>query len=122
MARLIDADALEEHLAKCVSNRKAKVEASNDYETHEYHLGKMSGYVNAKRIVADAPTIDPVKHGVWLKYPGTLVSDDGLWGETLCDCSECGWTKRIVTDFCPKCGANMVLNGEIQVRWKDAAD
>jgi len=57
--RLIDADALEEHLAKCVSNRKAKVEASNDYETHEYHLGKMSGYVNAKRIVADAPTIEP---------------------------------------------------------------
>ncbi len=66
----------------------------------------------------ELPTIDPVKHGKWLKHPGDIVSDDGLWGETLYDCSECGHTRHVATEFCSKCGAKMEQDGEIQVRWK----
>lgn len=64
------------------------------------------------------PTIDHVKHGKWLKYPGDIVSDDGLWGETLYACSECGHIRHVATEFCSKCGAKMEQDGEIQVRWK----
>lgn len=72
----------------------------------------------SKEQIDNAPTIDPVRHGTWLKYPGDIVSDDGLWGETLYDCSECGHTRHVATEFCSKCGAKMEQDGEIQVRWK----
>ena len=70
------------------------------------------------KAIMRVPTIDPVRHGTWLKYPGDLVSDDGLWGETLYDCSECGHTRHVATEFCSKCGAKMEQDGEIQVMWK----
>ena len=88
-----------------------------------------SRYLESERIIHESdavevisllPSIDPVKHGKWLKYPGDIVSDDGLWGETLYDCSECGHTRHVATEYCSKCGAKMVQGGEIQVRWKNA--
>lgn len=91
-----------------------------------------------RREIEELPTIDPVKHGAWLKYPGEVVSDDGLWGETLFDCSNCGHTVHVATRFCSKCGtkmdepdkpkqisaefAKLMREGEIQVRWKNEAD
>lgn len=67
-----------------------------------------------RRVIEELPTIDPVKRGVWLKYPGEVVSDDGLWGETLFDCSNCGHTVHVATEFCSKCGTKMD-----EVMWKN---
>ena len=89
----------------------------------EYKTGNLDdaydeGWEDAMQSLNALPTIDPVKHGKWLKYPGDIVSDDGLWGETLYACSECGHIRHVATEFCSKCGAKMEQDGEIQVRWK----
>lgn len=101
--RLIDADALKERLAKCIDNRKAQVEQSTTEGQHEYHLGKMSGYVMASKIVDELPTIDPVKHGKWI----------GTWEKGAYTCSECRFImdtpNDVTTNFCPNCGARMGL-------------
>ena len=85
--RLIDSGELAKRLWECVQNQKAKVETKEDTNEHEYHLGKMSGYFNALKIVDAAPTIDPVKHGKWI-----MVTDGGNFEQMRC--SECG---RVVT-------------------------
>ena len=95
--RLIDADELSERLVKCVQNRKAIVETKKDNKEHEYHLGKMSGYYAALKIVDAAPTIDPVKHGKWIADKYTKK------------CSECESTYWMregnAWNYCPNCGA-----------------
>ena len=51
----------------------------------------------------DAPTIDPVKHGLW----EGVVNEHG---EDEVVCSECGFvnTPELMADnYCPNCGARM---------------
>lgn len=62
--------------------------------------------------------VEKVKYGTWLRYPGDSVSDDGLWGETLYDCSVCGHTIHVPTEYCAKCGAKMLRDRFIRVRCK----
>ena len=70
--RLIDADALMPN---------AEYKGANDV---------VSAYD-----IANAPTIDPVKHGRWRK----------MNGERGYECSECGWESDTTWDFCPNCGS-----------------
>ena len=59
-------------------------------------------------IMSEAPTIDPVKHGRWLRTNYTDYDD--TW-----ECSECGatWTflegtpKDNEANYCPHCGTKM---------------
>ena len=45
--------------------------------------------------IENAPTIDPVKRGRWIK----------MNGERGYECSRCGWESDTTWDFCPNCGA-----------------
>lgn len=78
--RLIDADAL----------------------LREAHEEGAYGYVDAEQI-ANAPTIDPVKHGKWLRTP--------TWWAY---CSVCGMEppneSNETTDYCPNCGTKMDMD------------
>lgn len=90
--RLIDADALlekmkislpmEDDISECVSNCAR----------------------TARRLVAKAPTVDPVKHGEW-KVAGTCDKGDKTY--IVNQCSNCGAIKLAITDYCPDCGAKM---------------
>ena len=54
-----------------------------------------------ERIIYDAPTIDPVKHGKWVR--------NNPFTDTLA-CSECNYeipTEELRTPYCPWCGARM---------------
>ena len=55
----------------------------------------------------DGQAANEPERGKWSKHIGKVVSDDGLWGETLYDCSNCGHTVHVATKFCSKCGARM---------------
>lgn len=87
--RLIDADALMNEICK-VHDEEAF--------TEEFEL-----WIN------DAPTIDPVVHGEWIRQV-----DENDWVEFVC--SECEFTCLEGADyiFCPKCGAKMDLKGETE--------
>lgn len=81
--RLIDADALKEHVKKYMS-----VFAKYDWR-------------EICEMLNDAPTVDPVKHGEW-RYDEALELE---W------CSECGFGKRKGDkrwySYCPNCGCKM---------------
>ena len=89
--RLIDADALME---------KAKQDGAYDY-------------VSAKEI-ADAPTIDAVRHGQW----ALKMNERFYWKE----CSVCGhkpprsdeYGTYIESEYCPNCGARMDGGGDAE--------
>ena len=86
--RLIDADALK---------AAAVMRGNDDISRKDFF-----------QVVNNAPTIDPVKHGMWYlhEYP------DGYYHT---ECSECGeqysesvyWLKS--ANYCPNCGARMDL-------------
>lgn len=60
--------------------------------------------------IDDAPTVDPVKHGHWVKHKSNIEScyiqrydGDLVWYE----CSECQGRETIIKLYCPYCGAKM---------------
>jgi len=61
------------------------------------------------RIIDRMPTIDPVKHGLWIEHKG---GDDYI-GYPIYECSECGYDAgETATNYCPNCGALMREDGE----------
>ncbi len=56
----------------------------------------------AQRIIAQLPTIAPVKHGKWVRD----VNKDGylMWICSICKCEK---HKKRGLKFCPNCGARM---------------
>lgn len=58
----------------------------------------------AEKILLEQPTVDPVKHGYWIREPN-------CWYR----CSECGSHYPSIADnmnyhYCPDCGAKMTLD------------
>ena len=77
--RLIDADRLKKTLHAC--------------------FGGVSHAVIAEQLIDEAPTIDPVKHGIWIKR-----NDE--WFDFVA-CSVCGKKQKEETNYCPQCDARM---------------
>lgn len=100
--RPINADALKERM----------YHYAFEEDTGKWDSGCWIRYKLFEKAVDESPTIDPVKHGRWIKYPGEVVSEDGMWGETLYDCSECGCSTHVTSNYCRKCGARMDLGEE----------
>ena len=97
--RLIDADTLRDRLKEIVYDR--------------FNLSDMTD------AVAEAPTIDPVKHGLWYRTPeltdiGEYIDRD-TWKCTVCG-SEWAFIEGTPEDngfkYCPECGAKMKMDGE----------
>lgn len=101
MPRLIDADKLREHKYKSVQyERTIANELSND-PTYAF----MCGWNDAiDSIVENAPTVDAVRHGHWIKANDPMSSPFDTMKRCLCsECREWG----AVTSYCPHCGAKM---------------
>lgn len=87
--RLIDADAIVQKLV------------THGEPGGDYMLGLHEGINTARKLIDNAPTIDPVKPGRWVEH------DDDM------ECSECGETWNYVDNctetfvYCPNCGAKM---------------
>lgn len=82
--RLIDANALLDHLTPVIS----------DYD-YNFHFSAVNvSFIN------DAPTIDaePVSHGKWI---GSPFNGFGFV------CSECNSAMLVQTNYCHRCGAKM---------------
>lgn len=114
--RLIDADELFEKTAEWEASAFAYIEELNrtpleemdEDEKAEWRRwtaiwGERSAF---KHDVADAPTIDPVKHGRWIK-----AERQGCWSyaDVYKQCSECGNVTFLAEkmNYCPNCGADM---------------
>lgn len=81
--RLIDANALE-----------CKLRFENE---------DMSQAVVSEFDIAEAPTIDPVRHARWIMnsdHPDKLICN-------ACGCKEDGWWADKGTNYCPACGCKM---------------
>lgn len=95
--RLIDADKLVDTLPK--------VDITSDKQ-----ISKVGAIADFICIVAEQPTIDPVKHGKWEEWSGMIPV--GLEGKHHCSlCGgrapyDAGFHERL-TDWCPGCGAKM---------------
>jgi hypothetical protein len=84
----------------------------------EYINGARDEYDDVLNIICSAPVIDVqlMRHGEWLnqyefcKKNGYTASGIGLYYW----CSNCGKAEQKKSDYCPNCGAQMDLGGEIQ--------
>ena len=52
-----------------------------------------------EKLIINAPTIDPVKHGRW---------NVQLDARRYCECSECGFRPEYKYNFCPNCGSRNI--------------
>lgn len=93
--RLIDADKLEDVLAKHLTHY---------YGDSDYYEGISQGFNLAIYDVKETPTIDaePTRHGKWIDVKGSN-------GKDYRKCSECLHTQEItgLLNYCPVCGARM---------------
>ena len=85
--RLIDADALRDEIAVLFERNPNLIDGWLAYAVED--------------TIDDAPTIDPVKHGRWIKWEGDVLT-----------CSNCKhyWIQsgdQYDFNYCPYCGARM---------------
>lgn len=109
--RLIDADALEKEVE------------TMEYDVINREWGESDGFSGACvfNMIADMPTVDPVKHGKWEEWSGIItVGPEGKHHCSLCGGRapyyyDAGFHKRL-TDWCPGCGAKMDdgVGGDLQ--------
>lgn len=106
--RLIDADALAKKLGMA-----SKCEDCPNCTQIKF-CGLSQELMEVCDAIEDAPTIDPVKHGMWEPVGSTIMGDsfgELAWGK-MYRCSECGFVRHVIKDsehykFCPNCGADM---------------
>lgn len=99
--RLINADALREYIKECDYCRNC--DERDRFCQMDCELPELTEKV--ERMIAEQPTVDPVKHGHWID-PRTDV--DGMYEF----CSVCGEDADITHygkhfAYCPNCGAKM---------------
>lgn len=58
-------------------------------------------------LIANAPTIDPVKHGKWTRSYETGSQDYDTMRNIRYRCSECNKKAMWDTEYCPHCGSRM---------------
>lgn len=107
--RLIDADALYEKTAEWEASAEANVVKLMRDKINKSECRRWMGILVERRAfkhdVADAPTIDPVKHGKWIEHEWAEIIEGNLVSNY--ECSQChGWARE-KTDYCPHCGARM---------------
>lgn len=96
-------------------SRQAALEMLNDDELErqvdDVFDGSLHRYKRAaQRIIAQLPTIDPVKHGKWIKNEGRYGWHCSVCGED--DLYAFAWNsdkgeKELQDRYCPECGAQM---------------
>ena len=90
--RLIDADALRDEIAVLFERNPNLIDGWLAYAVED--------------TIDDAPTIDPVKHGRWIK-----AKRHGCWSyaDVYKQCSECGKVTFLAEkmNYCPNCGTRM---------------
>lgn len=93
--RLIDADALMKKLGMAQECEKCP-------NRMIIFCGLSPELMEVCDQIADAPTIDPVKHGEWIE----VEYNDGT---VRTECSVCGYGRGLppVRNYCPNCGARM---------------
>lgn len=100
--RLIDADALCNLLTEQLYT-SMQMDSCDD---KLWMLGNNSGIREARRIIKSQPTIDPVKHGHWIKDSEFDQNDNAHY-----HCSVCGrgdtHAKQVVVNYCWGCGSRM---------------
>lgn len=113
MGRLIDADLLYKAMQDAEELARKRVrdtESTLPYPTnlnpaYTRYLAQMDERTKAKKMVADAPTVDavPVVHGRWKEAPGV----DFFWVCSACGYPSEAFAANVLYKYCPRCGARM---------------
>lgn len=98
--RLIDKDDL---LVELGSYHIGGLDAIVHYDRTQHRDEWTEGLHTAWRVIDDAITIDPAKHGRWIFEPKDAIE----MMFTLPKCSLCGSESSDVGNYCPNCGAFM---------------
>ena len=122
--RLIDADALHKMLEEAQDGTRRIYSSLVDYGDKDVCKGELGTYARVKRMVEEAPTIDPESlspKGRWIIKKRYTASknpylDDSYHASAICsECGFCvcadtgrfGYPKLNTTNYCPNCGAKM---------------
>lgn len=102
MARMIDADALDNAFTELRFNVDGELAHWGDRKDWCLHGNEI------EKLIADAPTVDPIKHGHWIEVQRIHEKDH----TAICECSLCGDTVWVYDgqrawNYCPRCGAKM---------------
>lgn len=98
--RLVDARVLFEDIKEYMVDPDLAI---SDHRDDIYHYN--SGLLTAMRSVLEAPTVDLVKHGQWIKTGQSFLFPEGFRNYS---CSVCGYDiDKIKYRYCPNCGAKM---------------
>ena len=96
MARLIDADAL-------VENIKSEIDDDKEiYPDDKTSIMFRAGMKTVIRIVKNQDTVDPVKHGRWIKRNTVGTATCSICGGIIYNSYDSEANK-----YCPNCGAKM---------------
>lgn len=113
--RLIDADALEKEIRfyDKTLNQNIKHSLTKDFRpSRDFVRGVEDGYCRILSALQAQPTIDPVKHGRWVK----LDMHPHLADHKCTACGESAYVPTCMGEpmylFCPNCGALMREDGE----------
>lgn len=105
--RLIDADAL--------GNRMYHEAFEKDTDMQRWDSGCWIRYKLFENVLKETQTIDPVKHGKWIKnedrygwHCSVCVTDDVYAFEWNSDKGE----NELQDRYCPNCGAKMEMEGK----------
>lgn len=103
--RLIDADALKRILIDEIYT-KQEIDNCGD---KDWMLGNNSAIKEARRIVDRMQTVDPVRHGHWVK--GKINGQDAIWCSNcrniVYQCESCGFGRGLMR-YCHVCGTYMI--------------
>lgn len=124
MSRYIDADALYERLkADEELARDRVIDTPNSFPNGAVnpcairYMAQLCERTRLKEMVYDAPTVDPVKRGKWIKREEAWRNGIRI---RIRRCSNCCGAKPLQAfdaedeefKYCPWCGAHMVMGDE----------
>ena len=115
--RLIDAIALHKILEEAQDGTRRIYSSLVDYRDKEVCKGELGTYARVKRVVEEAPTIDPESlrpKGRW-----AAINADCRGYANAFECSNCEtishthtYMKECEFEYCPVCGAKMGVEAD----------
>ncbi len=113
MQELIDRGALLTELKTAKEGSMVAVRHIQEHEVYTAESIALTTFSIVEDVINNAPTIDPVKHGVWVGEVDGYADGYMIYDQWYCDqCNHCEENDEPDTlpNYCPSCGAKMSVS------------
>lgn len=103
MQELIDRGALLTELKTAKEGSMVAVRHIQEHEVYTAEPIALTTFLIVEAVINNAPTIDPVKHGTWVREEDAYAQ----WYCNQCYHHEAEDDPDLLPNYCPNCGAKM---------------